>query len=277
MADGKLFIAVMGVVPKKALSRFMRRLVRVNSGLAVRWFARKYGLAMHEAERPIDEYPTILDLFTRRLKPGARPVDPDPDALVSPVDATFDASGVLDAGTLLQAKGRTYSLAALLADEGLAEHYEGGQYVTLYLAPKDYHRIHAPVSGAVTGCVHVPGELWPVNRAAVAHVDSLFAVNERLITHIDSEGFGRVALVMVGATNVGHMTAAYDDRVATNTGQTEIERKSYETPVPLEKGGDLGVFEMGSTVVLVVEKGVALDAFALGTPVKMGQRIGARV
>jgi phosphatidylserine decarboxylase len=277
MSDGKLFISVMGVVPKKRLSKTVRSLTKVRSQMAVRRFAARYGLNLEEAEKPLEEYPCILDLFTRRLKPGARPLDPDPNVLLSPVDGTYDARGDITKGVLLQAKGREYSLSALLADEAEAAYFEGGGYATLYLAPKDYHRIHSPVTAQVTGYTYVPGELYPVNPAAVRHVDSLFAVNERLITYLSSETFGRMALVMVGATNVGHMRVMYDERVQTNMGAHEIDAVTYETPKTLERGDELGVFEMGSTVVLITESKVALSDMTAGSAVKMGQSLGALV
>jgi len=275
MSDGKLFISVMGMVPKKRLSKTVRSLTKVRSQMAVRRFAARYGINLDEAEKPIEDYPCILDLFTRRLKPGVRPLDPDPKRMLSPVDGTYDARGDIEDGTLLQAKGREYSLAAMLADEDEAAHYEGGRYATLYLAPKDYHRIHSPISAKVTGYTYVPGELHPVNPAAVRHVDSLFAVNERLITHLVSDTFGKMALVMVGATNVGHMKLMYDDRVQTNMGASKIDKHVYEEPKYLERGDELGVFEMGSTVVLITEARVCLSDMPIKTPVKMGQSLGA--
>ena len=274
MGDGKLFISALELVPKKSLSRTVRRLTKVRSQMAVRRFAARYGINLAEAEKPIEEYPTILDLFTRRLKAGARPLDSDPATLLSPVDGTFDARGQIEDGTLLQAKGRRYRLAALLADETLATHFEGGTYATLYLAPKDYHRIHSPITAGVRGYTYVPGELYPVNPAAVRHVDSLFAVNERLITHLESEKFGRMALVMVGGTNVGHMRVAYDETVQTNMGGKVMVSEAYEPAKNLDRGAELGVFEMGSTVVLIMESKVVLDDLAVGTAVKMGQSLG---
>lgn len=274
MSDGKLFIQTMKLLPKKRLSRTVRSLTKVRSQMAVRRFAARYGINLDEAEKPIEEYACILDLFTRRLKPGVRPLDPNPDALLSPVDGTYDARGRVEQGTLFQAKGRSYSLSALLADEQRARRYEGGNYVTLYLAPSDYHRIHSPISAKVTGYSYVPGELYPVNPAAVQHVDSLFAVNERLITHLQSDAFGKMELVMVGATNVGHMKVMYDDSVQTNMGASQIVRHQYEESKYLNRGDELGVFEMGSTVVLITEPGVRIADFPNGTAVKMGESIG---
>ncbi len=275
-ASEKLFINTMRAVPKKPLSKAVRRLASVHSKVAVRRFAARYKVAVEEAEKPIDEYESILDFFTRRLKPGLRPLDPDENALISPVDGAYAAGGALSQGRLFQAKGRDYTLGALLADPAAEARFKRGIYATLYLAPRDYHRIHSPVSGKISGYTYVPGALFPVNNAAVENVDQLFAKNERLITHIESERFGRVEVIKVGATCVGHITLVYDESVATNVGQQEVVQRRYETPIDVERGDELGVFEMGSTVILVVENPVALKAFENSQPLKLGQRLGMR-
>ena len=268
------FISSMRLVPQKTLSRTVRRLASVRSRMAVRRFAARYGVAVEDAERPLDEYESLLEFFTRRLKPGLRPIDPDPDVLVSPVDGTVLVAGPVGTGTLFQAKGKSYTLSALLADEAAPGIFARGHYVTVYLAPRDYHRIHAPAAGIVTGCTHVPGALFPVNAAAVAQVEGLFATNERLITHLETDRFGRIDVVKVGATNVGHITAAYDAGVATNVGQTETTHRRYAPGIPLEKGAELGVFEMGSTVIVVTEAALDLGAVLPKASLRMGQALG---
>lgn len=274
-ATDKLFIQGMGLLPKKPLSRNMRRLAGIRSRMAVRRFAALYDLDMDEAEHPLEAYESVLDLFTRRLKPGAREIDPAAEALVSPVDGAFLVGGPIPVeGTLVQAKGREYTLDALLAEPGATARYAGGCCLTVYLAPHDYHRIHCPVDGEILGWTHVPGELWPVNGAAVAHVDALFARNERLITHVASETFGRVEVIKVGATNVGHISLVYDESVRTNDGTRDVRQVRYDTPKPVARADELGVFELGSTVILVIEKPVALEAFAQGDKVRLGQRLG---
>lgn len=274
MSDGKYFIAGMRIVPKKPLSKTVRRLASIRSRMAVRRFAARYGVAVDEAEKPLEEYLSILDFFTRRLKPGIRPVDPDPNVLVSPVDGAFLTGGPIGEGRLFQAKGKDFTLQALLADDDALSVFSGGSYATLYLAPRDYHRIHSPVDGVVTGYTYVPGQLFPVNAAAVAHVDQLFATNERLITHIQSERFGRVEVVKVGATCVGHITVAYDPEVRTNCGDAELRVRQYDPPIPIEKGAEVGCFEMGSTVIVVTEAPVDLIDLAPDTPVLMGSKLG---
>ncbi len=274
MGDGRFFITAMGLVPKKSLSRTVRSLAQVRSSMAVRRFAARYGAKIDEAEKPIEDYASILDFFTRKLKPGLRPLDPDPDALLCPVDGAMAMAGKIDSGRLIQAKGRDYTLAELLGDADRAAHYEGGTFATLYLSPKDYHRVHSPASGQIVGSTYLPGALYPVNPAAVAHVDRLFSTNERVVVHIETERFGRIEYVMVGATCVGHMTLAYDPDIVTNVGPATANTKRYDPPKPTERGGELGMFQMGSTVILILEPGVELESIDFGAPLRMGTRLG---
>ncbi len=273
-APSPALIHALRLVPRKGLSRTVRRLTQVRNEMMVRQFAARFELDMSEAEHPLEEYKTILELFTRRLKPGLRTIDPGPEAFVSPVDGAYLVSGQVGDGTLVQAKGRTYSVDALLAESGASEVFAGGSYITIYLSPQDYHRIHSPVDGQIAGYTYVPGDLWPVNPAGVAHVDSLFAVNERVMTHLETETFGRVELVMVGATNVGHIKLAYDDAIATNTGGKKVQKRVYDDAKDVARADELGVFEMGSTVVMVTEKRVNFESFTPGQKIKLGARIG---
>ncbi|RYI92603.1 MAG: phosphatidylserine decarboxylase, partial [Acetobacteraceae bacterium] len=172
-----------------------------------------------------------------------------------PVDGTLGACGVVTSGTLLQVKGRAYNLSELLGSEVDAARFEGGHYITLYLAPPDYHRIHAPVAGQVRQCMVIPGRLMPVFAEAVAKVDDLFARNERLITYIDTAAAGKMAVVKVGATLVGRITLAYDPTLWTNQPHGTVRRVHYSPPKCLDKGQELGTFELGSSVVLLFEPG----------------------
>jgi phosphatidylserine decarboxylase len=237
----------------------------------MRLFARGFAVDVDEAEQPLAGYRTFEEFFTRRLKAGARPVAGGERAAVSPVDAVVAAVGLSEGGSLVQCKGRDYTLAALLDDLGDARLFAGGAYLTLYLAPRDYHRIHAPLAGAIDGYRYIPGHLFPVNGMAVRAVPNLFCVNERLITFL-STPLGRVAVVKVGATCVGRIRAAYDD-VVTNAGRGP-KRWRYAQPIPIEKGAELGVFEMGSTVILLFEPGrIRLGSGLWGARVRMGQAI----
>jgi len=270
------------LLPTALVSRAWGALVRLRRprflarGLMA-WFVRHAGIDLTDAA-PLASYACLEDLFVRVLRPGARPVDPAPEAVVSPVDAVVGAVGRVADGTLLQVKGRTYRLADLLADAQLAARMEGGDYATLYLAPHDYHRIHAPVAGRIVGATMLRGRLLPVFPAAQASVDELFARNERLVTLLETSGGGRVAVVKVGATLVGRISVVYDPELRTNArSRPEVVRRRYEEPRAVERGDELGAFELGSTVVLVAEPGVLrLDRLATGDAVRMGGRIGTR-
>jgi len=279
MQDGT-FLALMRLVPKSALSRAVGTLTRLPAPAgvhraAMRAFARAYRVDMAEAEADFGGYGRFSDFFSRGLRPGSRPVDPDPRVVVSPVDGVVSQAGILERGTCLQAKGIQFPVDQLLDDAELAARFAlGGAYATLYLSPRDYHRVHSPVEGAVVASRYLPGEFWPVNPATVRNRDALFCLNERLVTVVDTAAFGRVAVVKVGATCVGRIRAAYDDRL-THAGQSAGLR-SYVPPRPVEKGGELGRFEMGSTVILLFEPGRVVwdDRLVPEAVVRMGQRIG---
>ena len=269
------------LLPKNTFSRAVGAACRVNAPrpvlrAVIRAFAKKYGVDASEAERPIDEYPTFTEFFTRRLKPGARPIAPGELLPVSPVDGTVGELGEVRESRAYQAKGKDYTLAELIggpnADEDAAQ-FAGGSFCTIYLAPYNYHRIHAPLGGGITGYVNMPGQLWPVNPSGVRNVEKLFCVNERLTTFLKTPR-GACAVVAVGATNVGRIRAVYDD-VVTNARRTrKPSRKTYPQPVRVEKGGELAIFEMGSTVVLLFAPGVKLGArLAPGLPIKLGEAL----
>lgn len=245
------------LLPKNALSRSVGRVVRWG-GLpflarqARDWFIKKYKIDMSEAELPLESYPTIGELFIRRLKPGLRPIANSAFA-VHPCDGQLTQHGPVQDGQILQTKGINYSVADLLkcsASEG--DIYRSGYFVTYYLCPTDYHRVHSSVSGEIDSVVHVPGRLWPVNPWSVENISQLFAINERVIFNIKTP-LGPVSLVMVGATNVGEISVSFDSRVKTNIADSSLEpqRYSYRPPVVVEKGAELGIFHMGSSVVVL--------------------------
>jgi phosphatidylserine decarboxylase len=195
--DDRLFISALRMLPKNALSRAAGALTRWRAPAPVRLaamkaFARRYGIDLSESP-DLEIYRTFGEFFARPLRPGLRPIAPGETTPVSPVDAAVSEVGVAAGGRLVQAKGIDYTAAALLADERLAARLEGGAYATLYLSPKDYHRIHFPLGGGVVGWRYVPGRLWPVNAASVRTVPGLFAVNERLVTVMDTP-LGRCAV-----------------------------------------------------------------------------------
>ncbi len=234
------------------------------------WYCRHFRIDLAEVEGPVESFRTLGDFFVRRLRPGARPIDPSADTIVSPVDGCVSESGAIEAGTLVQAKGRRFTVEDLLA--GPSDRYRW--FVTLYLSPRDYHRIHAPCHGRIVRTRHIPGRLFPVNPYAVREIPDLFPRNERVVTFMESEA-GPLALVSVAATNVGDIVLEYDPSLRTNRlfGRQRVER-SYDPPLPVAKGEEIARFEMGSTVILLLPEGVEtrLDV-APGTPVRMGSAI----
>ncbi|HEY3449851.1 MAG TPA: archaetidylserine decarboxylase [Myxococcales bacterium] len=270
-------LKALSLLPRSAISRVVGDAARAPAPprahqAAMRAFVAAFGVHADEAELPVSEYATFEEFFTRRLKAGARPIAPGEQVVVSPVDARVASAGTARGGTLVQAKGRDYTLASLLSDPADGRAFEGGEYLTLYLSPRDYHRIHAPLSGSVEGYSYVPGELWPVNQLGVRFVPELFCTNERLVTYLATAA-GRVAVVKVGAMCVGRIRASYDD-VVTHSGRG-ASRRRYERTVPIKKGEELGVFELGSTVILLFQPGkVTIDPSVVeGGKVRVGQPI----
>jgi phosphatidylserine decarboxylase len=263
-------------VPKNHLSRVMGRLVhaRLPRPIArrlVRWFANTYEIDISAASRDLHDYPSIGHFFIRDLREGLRPIE---GAFVSPVDGTLRGFGPVTNGRLEQVKGKTYTLQGFLADEGNASRYENGVYFNLYLSPQDYHHVHSPAGGTIARSVHIPGKLWPVNDWSLANVDDLFSINERVVTYIDCS-LGRVAVVMVGATNVGKISVAYDSFISNVTGTKTPVARDYSPPKPIAAGDRLGTFHMGSSVVVLVEAGrIDVDRIAV-TPgkVRYGQAL----
>jgi phosphatidylserine decarboxylase len=276
-------------LPQGAFSRGFGRLADAPIPPALRpavlgAFARAVGADPAEAELPLEAYPTLNCFFTRKLKDGARSWPADPAVVASPVDGAVGQLGTVREGRLIQAKGRLYEVGQLLEDPAAAARYEGGAFITLYLSPKDYHRIHAPVAGEIRQARHVPGALLPVNAAAVAHMPELFARNERLMAHIDGP-LGRVAVVAVGAYNVGRISAAFDaawnaapgaSAWVTNRRGLQSAARTYDPPIPVDRGDEIMTFHLGSTVVLVFEPGrvALLPSIKPGDPVRLGMPIG---
>lgn len=287
-AGARALLGVLARLPQGALSRAFGRVADVPLPRALRRpvlgaFARAVGADVGEAEHPLEHYETLNRFFTRTLKPGARAWPGDPGVAACPVDGHAGQVGTVRAGRLLQAKGRWYSAAELLDDGDEWRRFDGGAFATVYLSPRDYHRIHSPTAGAIPRARHVPGLLLPVNTPAVAHVPDLFARNERLLCYIDGP-MGRVALVAVGAYNVGRISAAFDagwnappgrSAWVTNRGGVEAETRTYAPPVPVEQGSEVMTFHLGSTIVLLFEPGRAVlsPAVTPGAKVTLGQTI----
>ncbi len=242
--------------------------------LTVSLFVRQFKIDLQDAERRLEDYRSIGELFTRDLRCGTRPLG---GRLVSPVDGELIACGEIDESLVLEVKGRNFSCEALIRDPALAAVYRGGTYFVFYLSPRDYHHIHSPVEGAISGVVHVEGTLWPVNGWSLRNIDGVFVVNERVTSIIQTAEFGVVSVVKVGATNVGSIRLRFDQIVSNkNLGQrlfrsSAVHRKEYASGVPVKLGEKIASFELGSTVILLIEKGVGNTV--LPGPILYGQTL----
>lgn len=279
----RLFVALQHLLPQHLLSQTMYRIARSQwrplKDLLIRTLVRAYRIDLDEAAEPDPRaYPSFSAFFTRELKAGARPLDPDPRAILCPVDGRISQIGSITDGRLIQAKGHDYSVRALLGLAPDVGHpFDGGAFATIYLAPSDYHRIHMAMSGTLTGMTHVPGRLFSVNDATARLVPGLFARNERLVCDFATQS-GAHALVMVGAIFVGGMETVWAGEVTPPYANRAPRRWSYTDgePIRLERGAELGRFNLGSTVVLLFPPGaVSWDPqLAPGHKVRLGQRLG---
>lgn len=276
----RMVLAALRALPKHALSRAAgwaaaRRLPAPLRQPAARAFGRLLGVDFGEVRDPLPSFESLQAFFTRALSDGVRPVDPAAEALVSPCDGSWGCAGTVERGQLLQIKGRPYALAQLLGDSLAAASFEGGMYATLYLAPRDYHRFHAPCTAQVRRVVYLPGSLWPVNQLGRTAIRDLFAVNERLCAYLAlGTGGDDLCLVAVGATLVGKIRLGFD-APTTNVCHAAAAVWHYAEGVPLNKGQECGRFEFGSTIVLLTRPEVATLALQPpGTLVRVGQRIG---
>jgi len=280
---GRLFVWLQYLLPQHGISRLVLIATRVRTpwfkNALIRGFLRMFDVDMQDAVE-IDplRYSTFNAFFTRALRPGTRPLDPDPDAIASPVDGMVSECGAIEGDSLLQAKGRRYTLADLLAGRTWARRFEGGSFVTIYLAPFNYHRIHMPVRGSLQETWYVPGRLFSVNMLTARLVPRLFARNERIVCLFDTQA-GAFALVMVGALNVGSMATVWAGDIAPASrrgGARRVLTRLPDTPLTLEKGAELGRFNMGSTVILLFEPKRAHWRAALSPDlrVRLGETLG---
>lgn len=269
-------------LPHRYLSSLARRLAYSQNPRTRRWLidtvVRKFGVDLSEAANADPaSYASFNAFFTRALREGARVPDPDPRALLMPADGHISQCGPIEDGRIFQAKGQSFTVAELLGDAADAAPYLDGVYATVYLSPRDYHRVHMPWTGTLRETVHVPGRLFSVGTAAVAKVPRLFARNERLVCHFDTD-FGPMVQVMVGALLVsgvetvwsGEEIPAYGDR---------IQRKDYRGQgITLQRFEEMARFNYGSTVVVLLPRGVAeLDpSLRAESPVRLGQTLARR-
>jgi phosphatidylserine decarboxylase len=284
--------ALTWVLPHRLLSSLARRLAYSRRPALKQWLidtvVRRFGVDLSEAAEPDPTaYPSFNAFFTRALRPGARAPDPDPDAILMPADGRISECGVIghadegvrhaDAGHIFQAKGRGFTTAQLLADAAVADAFDGGRFVTVYLSPRDYHRVHMPWTGTLRETVHVPGRLFSVGPDAVGAVSRLFARNERLVCHFDCD-FGPMAVVMVGALLVSGVETVWSGVEIPPYGSGVVRKDWRGRGVRLERFAEMARFNYGSTVIVLLPAGVAELApdLAAEVPVRLGQRLATR-
>jgi phosphatidylserine decarboxylase len=280
MSD-RLAVLPQYLLPKLALTRLAGSLAGVRGGAAttaaVRWFVGRYGVNMAEAAEPdLARYPTFNDFFTRELKAGARPLADA--AWLCPVDGAISQFGAVDDERVFQAKGHHYTATALVGgDAALARQFHGGHFATLYLSPRDYHRIHMPCAGRLRRMIHVPGELFSVNPTTARGVPGLFARNERVVCVFDGE-HGPFVLVLVGATIVGSMATVWHGVVNPPRPGTLREWRYDDQQLQLARGAEMGRFLLGSTVVMLFPPGpMAFNpGWAPGGAIRMGEAMAGQ-
>jgi phosphatidylserine decarboxylase len=262
------------ILPQHLLSRLMFRFARIETlwikNTFTRWFVNKYHVNLAEAElENIEDYINFNDFFTRALKTGLRPISES--KLISPVDGVIAQTGKVQDSQILQAKGRQYSTLELLADKA-SEELENGSFVTIYLSPKDYHRIHMPCDGVLISMKYIPGNLFSVNQKTVNQVKRIFARNERLICLFDTD-FGVMAFVLVGAIFVGSMQTEWQGQITPTYSKTVINYDYKGREISLVKGDELGRFNMGSTVIMLLPEDFPEMNLYAGQQLKMGQAL----
>ncbi len=262
------------LIPQHLLSKCMHRFARIEivwlKNTFLRWFVKKYGVNLAEAEREkIEDYCHINDFFTRSLKSSARVVESA--EIVSPVDGVVSQAGGIRSSQILQAKGHHYSVQQLLADKSSIQ-FENGQFATIYLSPKDYHRIHMPFDGKLKSMTYIPGDLFSVNQKTAESVDGLFARNERLVCYFET-AFGEVAFILVGAIMVGSMEVVWQGKITPPYTKSIKEYEYSDKSIKLVKGEEMGRFNMGSTVILLLPENASKMDLIESQSVRMGQAV----
>jgi phosphatidylserine decarboxylase len=287
-ATGRAFVALQHLLPQHGISRLVLAATRSQipgfKNALIKMFVRGFKPDMSDAvQTDPTAYPSFNDFFTRALRPGSRPVDGDPRAIVSPVDGTVSEAGVLSADRILQAKGHDYTLRALLAGNAAWERtFLGGTFATIYLAPYNYHRIHMALDGELRESFYVPGRLFSVNRTTARLVPGLFSRNERVFCGFDA-GSMPWAIILVGALNVGSMATVWHGdvtprriREVTALPVPDVHAPTGLGPPSLKKGDEMARFNMGSTIILLFPPGAAewQSTLVAGRTLRMGERIG---
>lgn len=276
----RLFVGMQYLLPQHLLAALMYRFARLRwrplSAALIRAFAHHFRVDMREAlESDLGAYASFNAFFTRALKPDARPLPASPTAIACPADGALSQHGDIDADRLFQAKGLDYGLEELVGDPDWARRFQGGTFATIYLSPRDYHRVHMPLAGRLWEMIHVPGRLFSVNGATVRLVPRLFARNERVVCLFEGDA-GPFALILVGAIFVGGMETVWAGEVTPARGQSPRRHHGDDEPVDLARGAEMGRFNMGSTVILLFPPGAVTwdTTLAPGVPLRMGQTLG---
>lgn len=271
----KVFIQAQKYVPQHRLSRIVGKVAESENTLlkntVIQAFRLKYGIDMSIAEEKNSfNYKSFNDFFTRALKQNVRHIDTASDSIVCPADGAISQIGKITAGDIFQAKGQSFSVDKLIGDTQLAQVFHDGHFATVYLSPRDYHRVHMPLAGRLTETLYIPGELFSVNQTTAENIDGLFARNERMVCLFDTE-IGRMAVVLVGAMIVAGIETVATGKVKP-TGHLELQQHDLQ----LNKGDELGRFYLGSTAIVLFEKDKMQwdNAFQANTVVKMGECLG---
>ena len=281
MLSEKNFARLQSIIPQHLLSRGIAKLADSQipwiKNTFIQWFVKHYQVDLSEAKiETARGFKSFNEFFTRELKPGRRPICSDDNAIASPADGAISELGDIELGSIMQAKGQYYSLSQLLA--GNAEQcntYMGGKFATIYLSPKDYHRVHMPLDGELLNTTYVPGDLFSVNQATANQVPGLFARNERLICEFANEQ-GKFIMILVGAMIVAGIETVWSGQVAPVKARISHQDFSSSQAVTLAKGDEMGRFKLGSTVILLFENQQTAfnSALANGVSVTMGQQLG---
>jgi phosphatidylserine decarboxylase len=266
-------VQILRALPRTRVSRAVGRLCEASlpagvSRAVVGLYVRAYRVDMDECQPQEGAYQSFDQFFTRQLKPGQRAICSNAREIASPADGKIEAIGPIDLEGTLLVKKQMYRVDELIGDAADAERYRGGQFAIVYLSPRDYHRVHAPVDGAMIRVRSMPGDLFPVNSIGERHVPSLFSKNRRVAMVIDTPALGRVTVVMVGAIIVGRITVS-----AVPGDDVPLGDHVIEPPMPVRKGDEIGVFHLGSTAIVFAERGVVAP-FTRGVgPVQLGQSL----
>jgi phosphatidylserine decarboxylase len=279
-----LFIFFQHIVPHHFLSRCVGMLaaskIAFLKNLLIRLFIKKYQVNLAEAEiKSAEEFSCFNDFFTRKLEADARPINSQANAIICPVDGTVSAIGDIEIEQIFQAKGKSFSLSALLGgDQKLSDKFHGGKFATLYLSPRDYHRIHMPLTGTLEEMIYIPGKLFSVNQTTVENIDELFAKNERVVCIFNTD-IGPMAVILVGAMIVASIETVWAGQVAPSKLEKHVEHYHEHAPITIRRGEEMGRFKLGSTAIVLLPANImSWDAsLQAANSIQLGQKIGESV